>query len=89
MYAQFQKKQANIVGVSGDSVESHQKFKQKYSIPFMLLADTESKLCDAFGVPNEKYPQRSTFLIDADGTIRKVWPKVDVKGHASDVLSNL
>ncbi len=75
--------------MSCDSVESHQAFKKKHSIPFPLLADTDSKLCDAFGVPNEKYPQRSTFLIDADGTIRKVWPKVDVKGHAADVLSNL
>ena len=75
--------------MSCDSVESHQTFKKKYSIPFTLLADTDSKLCDAFGVPNEKYPQRSTFLIDADGTIRKVWPKVDVKGHALDVLANL
>jgi peroxiredoxin Q/BCP len=75
--------------VSCDSVESHQAFKKKYSIPFALLADTDGKLCEAFGVPNEKYPQRSTFLIDAGGTIRKVWPKVDVKGHALDVLANL
>lgn len=73
--------------MSCDSVESHQKFKKKYSIPFPLLADTDSKLCDAFGVPNEKYPQRSTFLIDSDGTIRKVWPKVKVEGHALDVLA--
>ena len=55
----------------------------------MLLADTDAALCDAFGVPHEKYPQRSTFLIDAGGTIQKIWPKVDVKGHALDVLSNL
>jgi thioredoxin-dependent peroxiredoxin len=75
--------------VSCDSVESHQAFKKKYSIPFVLLADTDGKLCDAFGVPNEKYPQRSTFLIDADGTVRKVWPKVKVEDHALDVLSNL
>jgi len=75
--------------VSCDSVESHQAFKKKYSIPFMLLADTGAALCDAFGVPHEKYPQRSTFLIDAGGTIQKIWPKVDVKGHALDVLSNL
>ncbi len=75
--------------MSCDSVESHQAFKKKYSIPFPLLADTDSKLCDAFGVPNEKYPQRSTFLIDPDGTIRKVWPKVDVKGHALDVLNSI
>lgn len=75
--------------MSCDSVESHQKFKKKYAMPFTLLADTDGKLCDAFGVPHEKYPQRSTFLFDAGGTICKVWPKVDVKGHALDVLSNL
>ena len=75
--------------MSCDSVESHQKFRKKYSIPFPLLADTDAKLCDAFGVPHEKYPQRSTFLIDSDGTIRKVWPKVKVEGHALDVLAAL
>jgi peroxiredoxin Q/BCP len=83
--------------VSRDSVASHQKFKAKYNIPFTLLADTESKLCDAFGTIVEKnnYGKiskgvaRSTFLIDAGGTIRKVWPKVSVDGHAADVLAAL
>ena len=70
--------------MSRDSVESHQKFKKKYSIPFELLADTESKLFEAFGSA-----QRSTFLIDASGTIRKVWPKVSVEGHGEDVLASL
>lgn len=70
--------------MSRDSVESHRKFKKKYSIPFTLLADTKSALWDAFGVSN-----RSTFLIDADGTIVKVWPKVSVAGHARDVLDSI
>ncbi|HTX58088.1 MAG TPA: peroxiredoxin, partial [Verrucomicrobiae bacterium] len=97
LYKQFQKKQARIVGVSRDSVESHQKFKKKYSIPFELLADTESKLCDAFGVIVEKnmYGKKSkgvaraTFLIDADGTIVRAWPRVRVDDHAEEVLSSL
>ena len=84
-------------GVSRDSVESHHRFKTKFSIPFPLLADTEAKLCDAFGVIVEKnmYGKkskgvaRSTFLIDENGTIVRVWPKVKVDGHAEEVLSSL
>jgi thioredoxin-dependent peroxiredoxin len=97
LYKQFQKKNARIVGVSRDSVESHQKFKKKYTIPFELLADTESKLCDAFGVIVEKTMygkkrlgiQRSTFSIDAQGKIVNVWPRVSVDEHAEEVLSSL
>ena len=78
-------------------MKSHQKFKQKYGIPFALLADTESKLCDAFGVINEKsmYGKllkgitRSTFLIDASGKIVRVWSPVKVDGHAADVYAAL
>jgi thioredoxin-dependent peroxiredoxin len=80
----FKKKQARIVGVSRDSVESHQRFKNKYSIPFTLLADTDSKLYKAFGVN-----ARATFLIDAAGRILKVWPKVNVNEHAQEVLASL
>lgn len=97
LYKHFQKKNARIVGVSRDSVESHHRFKTKFSIPFPLLADTEAKLCDAFGVIVEKnmYGKkskgvaRSTFLIDENGTIVRVWPKVKVDGHAEEVLSSL
>jgi peroxiredoxin Q/BCP len=97
MIADFERKNAIIVGVSRDSVESHQKFKKKYEFPFTLLADTESKICDAFGVIVEKNMygkkslgvQRSTFLIDPKGTIVKVWPKVSVEGHAAEVLASL
>ena len=94
---EFEKKGAEIVGVSRDSVASHQKFKAKYEIPFRLLADTESKLCDAFGVIVEKNMygkksmgvQRSTFLFDTAGKLVHVWPKVSVDGHAEDVLSKI
>ena len=84
IYDQFEEKNARIVGVSRDSVESHQRFKNKFAIPFPLLADTESKLYKAFGVNG-----RSTFLIDATGTIVRVWPKVDVREHAEEVLESL
>lgn len=97
LYPQFQEKKARIVGVSRDSAESHRRFKEKFSIPFELLADTESKLCDAFGVIVEKnmYGKkskgiaRSTFLIDGSGKIVKVWPKVNVDEHADEVLASL
>lgn len=86
-----------IVGVSKDSPASHRKFKEKYGIPFTLLADVDSTLCNAFGVISDKnmYGKilkgitRSTFLIDANGTIVKVWPKVLVDGHAADVYASL
>lgn len=84
LYANFQKKGARIVGVSRDSAASHKKFKAKYKIPFMLLADTDSKLYDALGVN-----ARATFLIDENGTIVKVWPKVKVDDHADEVLASL
>jgi len=93
----FAKKKARIVGVSRDSAAAHAKFKDKYDLPFALLADTESALCDAFGVIGEKslYGKkyrgiiRSTFLIDAKGKILKVWPKVKVPGHAAEVLASI
>jgi len=83
--------------VSRDSVASHQKFKAKYDIPFKLLADVDSKLCDAFGVLVEKNMygkitkgvQRSTFLIDPSGKVVKVWPKASAGGPAEDVLASL
>lgn len=93
----FERKKARIVGVSRDSVASHQKFKEKYKIPFTLIADTDSKLCDAMGVIVEKnmYGKKSmgvaraTFLIDKSGTIVRVWPKVKVDDHADEVLASL
>jgi thioredoxin-dependent peroxiredoxin len=94
---EFRKRGATIVGVSRDSVASHQKFKKKYDIPYALVADTQSQLCDALGVVVEKTMYgikrmglaRSTFLIDRSGTIVKVWPSVRVEGHAQAVLAAL
>lgn len=86
-----------LAGVSRDTAASHRKFKDKYQLPFALLADTESKLCDAFGVIVEKNMygkksmgiQRSTFFFDEKGTLVRVWPKVSVTGHAEDVLAKI
>ena len=94
-YEKFRRKGAELVGVSRDTVESHRLFKEKYLIPFRLLSDVESKLCDAFGVIvdeniyGKNAIQRSTFLFDASGTLVRVWPKVTVLGHAEEVLKAL
>jgi len=92
-YEGFRKKDVELVGVSRDSVESHRAFKEKYLLPYRLLSDVDSRLCDAFGVIVEENVygknaiQRSTFLFDPSGTLLRVWPKVTVLGHAEDVLS--
>lgn len=83
--------------MSRDSVGAQRKFKDKYGLPFRLLADVDSKICDAFGVIVEKnmYGRktkgiaRSTFLIGKSGKIEKVWPKVKVEGHAAEVLASI
>ena len=86
-----------MIGISKDSVADQAKFKAKYELPFTLLADTDGKVCDAFGVMADKnmYGKifkaiaRTTFLIDEKGKIAKVYPKVKVDGHAHAVLDDL
>ena len=86
-----------IIGVSIDSQERHQKFIEKYNLPFTLLADTEKKLVQKYGVWQEKklYGKtfmgivRTTFLIDKKGTLRKIFTKVKVKNHTEEVLAEL
>lgn len=96
-YRALQKLGAVVIGISRDSVESHQKFKGKYQLPFALLSDAEGKVCEKYGVWKEKSLygrkfmgiERTTFLIGADGRIAKVYPKVKVKGHVDEVLKDL
>ncbi len=93
--ADFKKAKAVIVGVSTDSVASHEKFRAKYKFPFHLLADTEQQLCELFDVIKEKSMygkkymgvERSTFLLDEKGVLRAEWRKVKVDGHATEVLA--
>lgn len=90
----FEKAGAMVVGVSKDSVKRHDNFVEKQSLPFQLISDENGTLCEDFGVWVEKNMygrkymgiQRATFVIDAKGVIRQVWPKVKVKGHADEVL---
>jgi len=92
--ASFRRQKTVILGVSRDSLASHEKFKEKQGFPFDLLSDPEEKLCRQFDVIQEKslYGRkfmgvvRSTFLIHADGKLRREWRNVKVKGHAEEVL---
>ena len=93
----FAKGRAVIFGVSPDTVKSHQKFKTKYDLPFTLLADTEHAIAEKYGVWKEKSMygrkymgvERTTFLIDATGKVRRIFEKVKPAGHAEEVAAAL
>jgi peroxiredoxin Q/BCP len=94
LYGAFRKAGTQVVGVSRDSVASHDKFAQRESLPFPLLADSDEKVCKLFDVIKEKTlygrkylgVERSTFLLDGTGRVRQEWRKVKVPGHAEQVL---
>ena len=90
-------KGAIVLGMSRDDVKSHAKFREKYHLNFPLLADVDGHVTEAYGVWKEKNLygrrymgiERTTFLIDKDGRIARVWPKVKVEGHTDEVLAAL
>ena len=94
LHAKFRRQKTVILGVSKDSIASHEKFRAKQGFPFDLISDPDEKLCKAFDVIQEKsmYGKkflgivRSTFLIDANGKLRREWRGVKVKGHAEEVF---
>ena len=93
-YAHFKKAGAVILGVSPDDSVSHAKFAKKFDLPFVLLADHEKQVCEAYGVWKEKSMygkkymgvERTTFVIDKKGIVKKIFPKVKVDGHSTEVL---
>jgi thioredoxin-dependent peroxiredoxin len=93
-FAAFRKAGTQIVGVSRDSVASHERFKEKEQLPFALLSDSDEQLCKLFDVIKEKSLygrkylgiERSTFLLDATGVLRHEWRKVKVPSHVEEVL---
>lgn len=97
LHAKFRRQETVILGVSRDSVASHEKFRDKQKFPFDLISDPDEELCKKFDVIKEKTLygrkfmgiERSTFLIDAAGKLRREWRKVKVKGHAAEVLEAL
>jgi thioredoxin-dependent peroxiredoxin len=94
-FPKFGKVEAAVIGISKDSVASHDKFKKKYELPFILASDVEGKVCESYGVWVEKSMygrkymgiERATFLIDEKGVVRGVWRKVKVPGHVDAVLA--
>jgi len=96
-YSVFQKKGIVVLGVSKDSVDLHKKFESKHELPFPLLSDERGTICEDFGVWQEKsmYGKkymgivRSTFIINPEGIIAKVYPKVKVKEHVAELLTDL
>ncbi len=94
-FARLQAEGAVVLGISLDNVKSHQKFRDKFELPFALLADPEHRVADAYGVYGQKTfmgreymgVDRATFVIAPDGTLEKVWPKVKPDGHAEEVLA--
>lgn len=96
-FPRFGKIDAEVIGVSPDSVDSHRKFKKKYSLPFKLLADEGHKLADEFGVWKEKSMygrkylgiERTTVIIDRNGRVARIFPKVRVPGHVEEVETAL
>lgn len=95
LYAAYQKAGCEIVGVSRDSIKSHENFKSRFTLPFALLSDAEEKLCMQFGVIKQKKLygkdvrgiERSTFVLDNKGIIRKEWRGLKADGHAEEVLA--
>lgn len=95
LFPKFGRSDAAVIGISRDSIVSHNKFKKKYKLPFTLAADEQGKVTERYGVwvqksmYGRKYMgiERSTFLIDGKGVIRGIWRKVKVPGHAEEVLS--
>jgi peroxiredoxin Q/BCP len=94
---EFEKEGAIILGISKDSIKSHQKFKQKHQLPFTLLSDPEGKTLDLYGVWKKKSlygrtfmgTERTTFLINEKGIVKKAYRKVKAKGHAQACLLDL
>ena len=96
-HKEFAKLNAEIIGVSRDSIKSHENFKEKQSFPFQLLSDPDEVMCKSFDVMREKSMygkkyigvDRSTFLINSNGLVVKEWRSVKVKGHVLEVLQAL
>lgn len=95
LYSDFQDANADIVGVSRDSLRKHDNFRRKHEFPFHLISDADETICHDYGVLKEKNMygrvhigiERSTFLIDGEGVVRQIWRGVKVCGHAEQVLA--
>jgi peroxiredoxin Q/BCP len=93
-YAEFRLAGCEVVGISRDSMKSHENFKAKFTLPFALLSDADETVCNLFGVMKQKMMygkqvrgiERSTFVLDRDGALRREWRGLKADGHAAEVL---
>ena len=83
------KDKLEIVGISGDSVKSHEKFAEKYELPFPLLADPDKKTIKTYGADGIIFAKRTSFLLNPEGLIKKIYPKVDPAVHAEQIINDI
>lgn len=88
-YAEFQKQDVVILGISYDDKGSHVDFKKKYEIPYTLLVDEDHSIAEAYGAKGSFFAARQTFVIDPQGSIRFIYRNVNPSGHAEEILKNL
>ena len=88
-FTEYQDKEIVVLGVSMDDRESHQKFKEKYGLPFTLLVDSDGTITKAYDVDGGGYAKRVTYVIDGNGTISQVDSNVNTSTHAADILSGI
>jgi peroxiredoxin Q/BCP len=88
-YDIFKQKDIVVLGISKDSVSSHKKFAEKYGLPFTLLSDTDKKVISAYEAGSMLMTKRISYLLDKDGTIAQVYPKVDPAMHAKEILDDV
>ncbi|MEL7078628.1 MAG: peroxiredoxin [Cyanobacteria bacterium J06582_2] len=88
-FAEYQNKDMVVLGVSQDDQASHQKFKEKYGLPFQLLVDSDGAITQAYDVDGGGYAKRVTYIIDAEGKIAQVDSNVQTSSHATDVLKSI
>lgn len=97
LHAKFKRRKVRVIGISRDTLKSHERFKEKFGFPFELIADPDEAICNQFSVMKDKNMygkkvrgiERSTFLVDENGILLKEWRKVKVDGHAEEVLDSL
>lgn len=97
IWSDLKKLNVEVIGISKDTIKAHQKFKEKYALPFTLLADPEKQVCELYGVMVEKSRygrkylgiERTTLLIDEKGNIAAIWPGVKVAGHVEAVVAEI
>jgi len=97
LHDKFRRRKVRVIGISRDTLKSHDKFKDKFGFPFELIADPDETICNLFGVMKDKNMygkkvrgiERSTFLVDENGVLLREWRKVKVEGHAQEVLDSL